>query len=256
MSQSDDLFDPYRADEWEALVAIVRRAKPGASLALEGLHHSLISLLGAVGKGRTEGDQLFREWAEEDVPHAKHAAVFRKIARATDPLTPKLCTAFYRAALDRRAERKWSLQRRLGKLRRPYPLRDATIRDLTPQEVMDVREMAHSLAAHHASEANPAHRPRKVVIDTLLFELADIFLPFLSATKPGRYPLSHAEASRFIKFCSLSLRPFFPRGEASEITPKALSLRWKRLKKARRANLKRANARQRQRDRRSKDKAE
>ena len=68
--------------------------------------------------------------------------------------------------------------------------------------------------------------PRKSDQDTLMLGLAEIVLE-LAELDHGRGELPYTMASWFIRFCHRALRPFFAH---TEVTPAALSARWKRLK--------------------------
>lgn len=172
----------------------------------------------------------FRKEDEKNEDHAADAGAFRRIARASNPLSPKVCFGAAAAAMHRKIKGRAS--------RMPWSTADAvpavTSIDwnaLTAEQQALVRTMAHELAAYHKGLVK-AHRPTKALLDTLMDGLAELFVRYSDQSR-STLQLETAPDSLFIQFCHAALahfggsKPF----AMSEIAPASLSQRWRRLKR-------------------------
>jgi hypothetical protein len=211
----------------ERLVTILGRAREGASVDPALLARDLGDLLEAVGLpvDDSEEAQWSRELSQGEPTHATLAKLFRRIARARNPFADE---ADYRIALpelNAKARVYWAQRICRGAPGRVHPLLGVRWTDLGDGERADVTQMARELARYHQSFVKRG-MPFKNGQNTLLDGLADIFVHF-TRFELHRYDLPHAEQSYFIQFAHLALRRFFP---TTEVTAKALSRRWNRLK--------------------------
>lgn len=226
VSFAQSLYSPEQLDE---LTNLIERASRGIHFTKSDLEERLLDLMRAVGRD-TKGNELavaYREFGEDDLSHAELAVRFRAIANSDDPLNSELCNGIVLTKLNHAARRKWARQFRTGRINRPHPIRGMRSEDLTAEELNDVRGMAAHLATYHQSFVR-REQPRKIDQDTLIEELADIFIEF-AGLSCDRYDLAHAAGSRFIKFVYVAMRPFYGLTEASIAS---ISKRWKRLKDA------------------------
>lgn len=216
----------YSTDDVEAAAAVLERASD-APVDRGSLQQRLDSLLEAVGRA-DGGDayvQSFQEFAAADPGHAELAASFREVAKARDPLDPDLYRGAVAAELNAAARAFWKAGKWPRAINRPHPIRGMSSDLLTQDELRAVRAEAKRLAAYHRSFVR-RQAPNKLDQDTLLEGLADIFLEF-AKLDCGRHELPHSENSRFIQFVHGAVRPFFG---STEMSPKAIARRWKRLK--------------------------
>lgn len=215
---------------------------PEATHQLDDLRRRLSDLVVAVGvtDDGTEFDIAFRELLadpyhlDEPLNHAKmpkpfdHATMakqFNWIAVSDNPRDPSICSGVVLTALNVAARRKWSRQIRKGQVNFPNSLDGMTFGLLSEQQRADVREIARDVAAYHEAQVQ-RRRPSKDELDTVLEELGDVYAEFTGFTC-HRHHLHHAVASKFVRFCQVVLQPYF---HPSEVTLKAISNRWKRLK--------------------------
>jgi hypothetical protein len=223
----------YADDTLERLAMILARAREELSVDPSFLARDLGDLFRAVGLpvDNSEEAQLFRELSQEELTHADLAKLFRRIARAREPFADK---ADYQATLpelNAKAWIRWAQRIGRGEMGRAHPLLGIRWADLSDGERADVKQMARELAHYHQLFVSRG-MPFKNDQNTLLDGIADIFVDF-TRSELHRYELPHAENSRFIQFAHLALRPFFP---TTEVTAKALSRRWKRLKNTHRCS--------------------
>lgn len=227
--RSQVLGRSYQADELKDLISIITRVNPSARISIQLLRKELLDLVYAVGRADDGSDEAawFREAAAKQPSDAALAEQFRNIAKADDPLDPKLCFGIALTKLNQAARGRWTGRRRRRPMNRPHPLRDIKSDSLTADEIADVREMALHLARYHQSFIHRG-QPNKLDQDTLLDGIADIYIRF-AKLNCDRYDLPHTVNTRFITFAYKAMRPFFAQTEA---TKSALSKRWKRMKDA------------------------
>lgn len=217
----------YSSSQLAELAALVLRANPAADVTPDELAERILDLLYAVGTtddGSKEAD-YFREAGADDPCDADLVKQFRAIASADDPLDPKLCHGIALAKLNAAARSKWTSRRYNRRLNRRHMLLGVTSDILTVSDRADIKEFALHLAAYHQAQIR-RKRPNKNDLDTLLDGLGDLYLSFAELDQ-HRYALPHAVSSIFIRFCHQVLSPYF---DPSEVSPKALSHRWKRRK--------------------------
>jgi hypothetical protein len=102
---------------------------------------------------------------------------------------------------------------------------------LSPEERTTIHTMLAELEAYHRGFLQ-AKRPRKHHLNTLVLQLAEFFIRFSEQKERSALSLEAAEASHFIQFCHLVLAPLNGKGkpfDPSEVTPEALSERWRRV---------------------------
>ena len=211
------------------LVMILGRARGELSVDPSLLARDLGDLFGAVGLVVDDSAeaQWFRAFSELEPSHTDLAKLFRRIARARDPFADKADYHVALPELNAKARVHWAQRIRRGALGRAHPLFGVRWADLSDGERADIRQMARELARYHQSFVRRG-MPFKNDQSTLLDGLADIFVDF-TRFELHRYDLPHAEHSRFIQFAHLAVRPFFC---TTEVSTKALSRRWKRVKDA------------------------
>jgi hypothetical protein len=221
----------YTDDTLERLVAILRRAGGDSSIHASLLERHLSDLVHAVGLRIDDSEQaeVWRTLQENEPPRAELAKLFRRMARAKDPFANRADFDLALPQLHAKARVRWARRIRRGELGRAHPLLGVRWTDLSVSERADVREMARERARYHQSFVKRSP-PFKDDQNTLLDGLADIFV-HSTGFELHRYDLAHGERARFIQFAHLALRPFFG---TTEVTAKALTERWERLKNAHR----------------------
>jgi len=219
----------YADDTLDRLVQILERSCEGLSVDPSFLKRDLKDLFEAVGLSVDDSQEarLFRELVNGEPIHAALAKLFRRLARARDPFADKADYQLALPELNAKTRVHWAGRIRRGELGRAHPLLGVRWADLSDGERQDVRQIARELAHYHQSFVRRG-MPFKNDQSTLLDGLADIFVDF-TRFELHRYDLPHAEHSRFIQFAHLALRPFFC---TTEVSAKALSRRWRRLKDA------------------------
>lgn len=216
------------------ITAIVQRA----SGALHGLRlapkvdeaklrsdiEDLLSATGIAHDG-SEDALLFASLSAEDMTHKELAKQCRLIAQADDPLDRSIFHGVVRTELMDKLRIKWTSRHHRRRLNRPHILLGMTSDFLSDSERSDIKEAALELEAYHLAQVR-RERPTKIDQDTALDGLADIFL-IHTCSSQHRDELPHSVRSHFIRFCHAVLRPFFP---LTEVSPKALSNRWQKLR--------------------------
>lgn len=223
----------YREPQLTRLVSILRRTAPNVSVNRLSLRHQLNDLLRAIGR-TADGSvfaNAFLEYAASDPGPAARAAEFEAIAGADDPLDPTVSGDIALAGLHARARTRWSRKKNVGRIEDLARLRARAFDQLTTDVQEDVRLMAHQLAQYHRSFVK-RKAPAKNDQNTLMLGLADIYLRQIGSDLPCE-DLPHAERSYFIQFVRAALEPFFA---TTEVSPKALSRRWQRIKAERLQN--------------------
>jgi hypothetical protein len=222
-------------DQFDRIADIILEANPRALGRLDKLRRRVSQLLIAVGvtDDGTESSAAFRKMADP-IDHAAMAELFRAIAASDDPLAFAVLSdrlhsrepsRLVRAELSAAAHSKWSGRTRKDQVRRPKSLRRISSSMLTEIELEEVRVMATELAHYHQSQVR-RKRPNKNALDTILEELGDLYAELTKFSR-HRHELPYSANSHFISFCRLVLQPFF---DPSEVTPKAISHRWRRLR--------------------------
>jgi hypothetical protein len=214
--------------EMEEVAGIMSRATRDAAIDIPELSREIDDLLSAVGTAN-DGSEDAILFANPPVPDASHLDLvkqFRAIAASDDPLNRRICYGVALAELNAAAYSKWTSRRYKRLINRPHMLLGVTSDFLTEEERSDIKLFAIELATYHQAQIK-RQRPTKIDQDTLLDGLADIYLKHTGSSKHP-YELPHSVRSYFILFCHAVLRPFFP---LTEVSPKALSNRWKNLKK-------------------------
>lgn len=173
---------------------------------------------------------LWLELSRETTPHADLAASFKRMGQARNPIAPEVCSGDIAKIFQRKLAMHWARKARTQDAKNSLELDHLDWDQLTSQERFEIRRMARDLAVYHRGFISQ-HRPRKDRLDTLLWELADIF-----ARHAGRNDsvllLPSAERSLFIQFCHVALKPLSGRDapfDPSEVSLRALSRRWFRL---------------------------
>ena len=177
---------------------------------------------------------LWLQLSTETIPHADLADGFMRMARASNPLSPDVCSGVIAEVFQRKLQT-WARSRRRG-AKNPLALH-LNWDQLTQDERSTIRRLAGDLAVYHRGFVKP-HRPRKDRLDTLLWELADLFARH-AGWRENLLFLASAERSLFIQFCHVALRPLSGRGAPfaiSEVSVQALSRRWNRLLEKARKN--------------------
>jgi hypothetical protein len=221
--------------DMHAVCEVIRRANEavrGANRApridkpkLRSEIEDLLSAVGIANDG-SESAVYFAYLSGSDPTHEELARQFRAIAASDDLLDRRICHGTALAELNAKARSEWTNRRHHRRLNRPHMLLGVTSDFLTQIERTDLKKFALELAAYHQAQIK-RERPTKIDQDTLLDGLADIYLSHTNSSQ-HRYELPHSVRSHFIQFCHTVLRPFFP---LTELSPKALSNRWKGLKK-------------------------
>jgi hypothetical protein len=184
----------------------------------------LLSAIGIAHDG-SEGALRFAALSSEDMTHTELARQCRLIAEADDPLDRSIFHGVVRTELTDKLRIKWTSRPHRRRLNRPHILLGMTSDFLSDSERSDIKEAALELEAYHLAHVR-RERPIKLDQDTALDGLADIFLNHTCSSQ-HRYELPHSVRSHFVRFCHAVLRPFFP---LTEVSPKALSNRWKKLR--------------------------
>ncbi len=216
------------ADDHFKLVAdFVVRISPMATEQLDQLRQDLAELLIATGAtdDGTEAGTWFRRYATVAVDHATLARQFNAISNSDAPLDHTACTGPIREELYAAARREWRARARPTEPHDFVSFRDASAAFFASCAPKDLGELARDLGRHHQSFVR-RKRPAKSKLDTLLEELGDIYA-CITNDPWHRHHLAHSVNSRFVQFCRLVIHPFF---DPSEVTLKAISRRWKRLK--------------------------
>jgi len=214
-------------DRFDRVAKIVLRANPKAAAFRRDLRRRISDLhivVGATDDG-TKAGVAFRKDSSHPADHAAMAKQFRKIAAADGPLDSSVCSEIVLAKLIAATRRKGSPRLRQGEVHRLEAPRGVSLDSLSESERKNVKARARGLAQYHQSQVQ-RKRPNKNALDTLLEELGDIYAGVTEFTW-HRHALPHSIKSRFVRFCHLILQPYF---DPSEVTPKAISNRWKRLK--------------------------
>jgi hypothetical protein len=202
------------------------------SLARE-LSDELLDLFWATGlldDGSSER-AIWLQLSRETTPHADLANGLTKMARASNPLSQEVCSGEIAKRFQRKLAIHWARKARAQGGRNSLKVDHPNWHQLTRQEQFEIRRMAGDLAHYHRGLV-PPRRPRKNALDTLLWELADMFARY-SGRNDSILTLPSAERSLFIQFCHLALRPRSEGDVAldkSEVSVQALSERWRRLK--------------------------
>jgi len=173
---------------------------------------------------------LWRQLSRETTPHADLARGFDRMARARNPLSPEVCSGDIANALQRKLAVHWARKAQTQAAKNPLALDYLDWDRLTRDERSGIRRIARDLAAYHRGFVT-RHRPRKDRLDTLLWELADLFARHAGWRENVLF-LGNAERSLFVQFCHLALKPLSGRGAPfamSEMSVQALSKRWRRL---------------------------
>jgi hypothetical protein len=173
----------------------------------------------------------------ETIPHADLADGFMRMARAANPLSPHVCSGVIAEVFQRKLQtyRSRSARRLVGKKKPLAP--HLKWHQLTHDERSNIRRLASDLAVYHRGFVRP-HRPRKDRLDTLLWQLADLYARY-AGWRENLLFLASAERSLFIQFCHVALRPLSGRDATfaiSEVSVQALSRRWNRLLQKAREN--------------------
>jgi hypothetical protein len=218
--------------------------KPARALPIDGaaLASELADLFAAMGIATVgaEDTKLWREVATETSNHKTLADGFQRMSRAKDPLSKDLCVGEYRLALKGKVALHWS-----GKARRPGRNAPPSLdllkwEELSNEEKSQISAMCRDLEAYHRSFVRQA-RPTKNDLNTALLELAERFARYRDEDQTADHDdyapmgLPHSEDSHFIQFCCAALAAYSGKGGAfdpSQVTSKALSERWVRLKRA------------------------
>lgn len=190
------------------------------------LRSEIDDLLSAIGLAHDggEGALRFASLSSEDMTQKELASQCRLIAEADDPLDRSVFHGIVSTELADKLRIKWT-SRRHRRLNRPHVLLGMTTDLLSDSERSEIKMAALELEAYHLAQVR-RERPIKIDQDTALDGLAEIFLTHIRSSE-HRYKLPHSVRSHFIRFCHAVLRPFFP---LTEVGPKALSNRWKKLK--------------------------
>jgi hypothetical protein len=216
------------------IAAIVQRAsealhglRPAPKVDEAKLRSEVEDLLSAIGIAHdgSEDALLFAGLSSEDMTHKELAKQCRLIAEADDPLDRSIFHGGVRTELTDKLRMKWTSRRHRRRLNRPHILLGMTSDFLSDSERSDIKEAALELEAYHLAQVR-RERPTKIDQDTALDGLADIFLAHTCSSQ-HRDELPHSVRSHFIRFCHAVLRPFFP---LTEVSPKALSNRWQKLR--------------------------
>jgi hypothetical protein len=192
----------------------------------------LFAAMGLVVKNPVEAE-IWKKQKNEAVDHKGLAVGFQRMGRASNPLADEVCFGEFRKAL----QRKWAAHRS-GRSRRKGanapPSLDLLQWDrLSPEERSHIRILCGELEAYHRGFVRRS-RPRKNALDTLLTQLAELFVRDAEQDR-ATLALEAAEESHFIQFCHLALAPLSGKGrpfDLSEVSKPALSQRWVRLVKA------------------------
>ena len=212
---------------FDRLTAIVRKDKLKAIIDREEFQERMEALLAAVAAPYT-GDKFvsdFRKAADDRVTDKQLADQFKKIAKANDPLDPQVCCVDALVRLEALARKRWAEHLKRSLLNRSYHLIKVDWDQLTDWQQVSVREMARELEKEHRSRIIKG-APGKYDHNALLIELADEYLKSTDK-KVSKFGLPHAIDSNFIQFVHTALEPFYAK---TEVTPSALSKRWKRIK--------------------------
>jgi hypothetical protein len=227
-SRPPTAFTSYKDDTLTQMAGIVQRAARGRVVDPVRLAEDLIAAIYRTGTAHDGSERMLiaQEVAGSEPDHKELAALFRRLAKARNPLDPALLEdAAVRTELDRLIDNRWSPRwRRDGRGSRAT-LAGLDGNGLTRKETAETRSMARHLEIWHRSNS-PARRPNKDNINTLLILLAEIFVEHAGI---GMHPdeLPHSQNSRFIQFAAMALRPFF---DPSEVSTVALARRWRRRK--------------------------
>jgi hypothetical protein len=210
----------------DALAAHCEGERPGTSRTAR-LAEDVLSVLYAVGMAR-DGRDASRLWHELEAPEPDHhglARAFGRMAKTPNPLDPGVCSGQARQELVRlirlRWNRWWSPEGRF----QPPPRVDPDWGALSAKQRDAVREMVRHLEVWHRRQVRFG-RPRKGELDTALHQLAEVYAHH-SGFDLHVYELPHRESSPFILFAAKALDGCY---DPTEISPRALSKRWKRAK--------------------------
>lgn len=215
----------YTVTDLDALIGHIQRQNPKAVVDPYKLQEELLDVLAAVGRPveDTEFSVAFREAVERKPGHVFYAQVYRAMAKGKNPLHPRWFNGIVAVEMELQAAIVW--RKRVPNDMRRYPLIGRKFASFTSEAQADLRKMALHLAHYHASQFN-AGAAQKSQQDCALMELADIFLRAAQLHRTSRFALPPSPNGRFIKFANVAMAPYFP---ATEVTPGALSQRWKRI---------------------------
>jgi hypothetical protein len=214
----------FSSAQFKRIAGVVIKANPDAAGLFGALRRQLPDLLINVGAAddETAAGVWFREEANQPINHAALARQFAAIAKSHSPLDHALCVGEARKELAAAARRKWPerVASDSGKI-----IRGASEHILSKCSSTELRDLAKSVAHYHGSFVQ-RRRPTKERLDTLVEQLADTYAT-ITKFRWHAHRLAYSPNSHFVQFCHFVLQPFF---DASEVTPKAISNRWKRLK--------------------------
>jgi hypothetical protein len=195
------------------------------------LASELLDLFWAAGL-RDDGSSergLWLQLSKESIQHADLANGFTRVSRASNPLSSEVCSGDIAKGLERKLAAHWARKASTGQ-KKSIKLAHLDWEQLTRQEQFEIRRMAGDLALYHQGFVT-RHRPRKNGLDTLLWELADLFARH-SGWRHSVLLLPSAERSLFIQFSHRALKSLSGRDAPfaiSEVSVQALSRRWHRL---------------------------
>jgi hypothetical protein len=191
----------------------------------------LFAAMGLVVENPVEAE-IWTKQKNEAVDHKGLAVGFQRMGRASNPLADEVCFGEFRTAL----QRKWAVHvsgRKRRERANASPSLELLAWDrLSSEEKSHIRTLCGELEAYHRGFVR-ASRPRKSVLDTLLTELAEIFVRY---TEQDRHALSLESAAtcHFIQFCHLALAPLSGQGRPFaifEVSNETLATRWRDLVK-------------------------
>lgn len=215
----------YRRDQFDQLVDLILR-KPDNQFNSKRLLSDIKSLLRSEGHEAvgTEAEMLWHTFAEGDLTIADLAKFINHMAEAPNPLDASLCPPnvrpYVNACFRRHLESKWL--RKSGRGASRVGERDWS--SLSLQEQADIRHCLTELTNNLRHRIHPG-APRKNSIDTLLFEVANVWIE-QSGCEKAELSLPYSRNSRFIQFAAIVLAPF---GHGTEVSKTALSRRWARI---------------------------
>lgn len=205
---------------------MLKRANTDARPDPLALRTALLDLFGVVGRGTSQDDADFRNTTKVEVSHQDLADAFRAIEYSSSPLEEDGCSGQVLIELDRFFRMKRNTRTRRNAAATAAGLRNRVSSDLTPDELEDLRAVANHLEAIHSNRVRrgPLGKGDQ---DAVLVGLASIFVEF-AELNIDHNKLPHSVRSHFTSFCHLAARPFFP---LTEMSPSAISDRWKDIKK-------------------------
>ena len=210
-----------------AIVELLGRAAGGATINAAEVDVELRDLGAATGlwNDTDEASRIWRELAEAAPDHAELAVRFRRAVEAENPLAAGIVDADMAPGLNGMIRNRWAAAWRRRGANADPGLRNIEWRTLSREEREELRAMLHQLEDWHRSFVRRG-RVRKSALDTVVVGLADCYLRWIGSSQAPT-SLSHSPRSRFVKFLHLAMQPF---GMNFEVSPKALSWRWKRMR--------------------------